>query len=529
VLISQLTRLQANQLYEKALKDHDAITLRRLCLEDLFFLLVVGLKRKDANRDWIYDRCREVQANPDGYLDLWAREHYKSTVITLALTIQDILKNPEVTVGIFSHTRPIAKSFLSQIKRELESNDMLKDLFPDILYKEPHKDSPCWSLDSGIVVKRKSNPKECTVEAWGLVDGQPTSKHFSILVYDDVVTRESVTTPDQIAKVTDAWALSLNLGAEGGKRRYIGTRYHANDTYKTVIDRGSAKARIYPATHDGKHEGIPVLMSREVLADKRRDMGPYIFASQMLQNPMADNAMGFKTEWLQFYNVLRKAVKWNYYVLVDAANEKKKTNDYTVMVVIALGPDNNYYLVDGIRDRINLTERTNRLFEFVRKWQPVAVGYEKYGKDSDIEHIQYVQEEQGYRFPVIELGGSMPKNDRIRRLVPIFEQRRFYLPNRLLFVSQEGKAVDFIQSFLKDEYESFPVCTHDDMLDCMARIVDDELAASFPKIEEDVPMALPEKKQEINPFALHANLNEQVASPQSPYPSRSWREMMTKG
>jgi hypothetical protein len=63
-------------------------------------------------------------------LDLWAREHYKSTVITFALTIQDILNDPEITVGIFSHTRPIAKAFLRQIKQEFETNEDLKAGFP---------------------------------------------------------------------------------------------------------------------------------------------------------------------------------------------------------------------------------------------------------------------------------------------------------------------------------------------------------------------------------------------------------------
>jgi len=66
------------------------------------------LKRADLNRDWYFERCREVQAAPSGYLDLWGREHRKSSLIIFGLTIQDILNDPEITVGIFSYSRPIA-------------------------------------------------------------------------------------------------------------------------------------------------------------------------------------------------------------------------------------------------------------------------------------------------------------------------------------------------------------------------------------------------------------------------------------
>lgn len=719
------------------LEDNDVDAMRRLCREDLFFLLAVALKRGDTNRDWLFDRIREVEARPDGHLDAWAREHYKSTIITYALTIRDILIDPNVTIGIFSHTRPIAKKFLSQIKDELEKNNFLKGLYPDILYAAPHKEADSWSLDNGITVKRSANPKEKTIEAWGLVDGQPIGAHFSLLVYDDVVTRESVTTPEQIEKTNEALALSFNLGAHGGKRRFIGTRYHFADTYRMVEERAIAIPRIYAATEDGTPEGKPVFLTAESLAEKRMSMGPYVFAChgagtlvtmadfsqrsiehvrvgdqvigwefgeggkrahlvrttvratseriadrvestledgtklvhtpdhkwwtgrapradrkhytplgygkaeqqgvcrafypddqggqtleelraaaylagffdadgtvlgkrgaaafcqdikvnahiclkieaaldllklpwtlsvsrgsagmycltggrrtlvrflyltrgllakagrieesilsrssrhfgkgervglagqkpiepgrvytlqtdtgnyiaggfcskncQMLQNPVADNAQGFKEDWLRYYEVSPPKIL-NKYLLCDPAGGKKKENDYTVMTVWGLAEDGNYYLVDGLRDRLNLTERAAALFRLQKKHLRgfQKCGYEKYGMQADIEHIKDKMEREQYRFNIQEVGGQMPKVDRIRRLVPLFECGRVYLPRRLLFTDVEGKCRDFIQEFLRDEYTAFPVAIHDDMLDNMARIADPELSAQFP-------------------------------------------------
>ena len=428
-------------------------------------------------------RCREIQASPDGYLDLWAREHYKSTIITFALTIQNILNNPDLTIGIFSHTRPIAKAFLKQIKREFETNDKLKQNFDDILYDNPQKDSPKWSEDEGIIVKRKSNPKEATIEAWGVVDGQPTSKHFDVLVYDDVVTKESVSTPEMIKKTTDSLALSYNLGSHGGARRFIGTRYHFNDTYREVIDRGTAKSRIYAATKDGKVEGEPVFLTREKLAEKRADMGPYVFGCQMLQNPIADQTQGFKLEWLKYAAASTRG--HNLVILVDAASAKKKLSDYTAMWCIGLGPDRKVYVHDMLRDRLSLTERGTTLMNWHRKWKPMAVGYEQYGMMGDIEHIQYLQNQENYRFDITSLGGTMPKVDRIRRLIPWFEQGRIYLHPKLTKTNYEGREVDLTKAFVEEEYLAFPVAVHDDMLDALARFLDEDLPIAWPMMVED--------------------------------------------
>ena len=456
---------------------------RRKCRTDLHWLLVHGLNRKDCDNAWVKARCEEVQANPDGYLDLWARGHYKSTIITFALNIQNILIDPEVTIGIFSHTRPIAKAFLRQIKQEFETNQKLKEWFPDILYTDPRAESPKWSEDEGITVKRQSNPKEATVEAWGVVDGQPTSKHFKVLNYDDVVVPASVTSPDMIAKTTESLALSYNLGATKHRRRFAGTRYHFNDSYAHVIERGTAVPRIYPATVDGTVDGEPVLMTREALADKRKEMGPYVFGCQLLLDPKADETQGFKEEWLEY--AAAPTDGHNMVLLFDPASAKKKGSDYTAAWALGFGPDRKVYVHDMVRDRLSLTERAALVIAWHRKYAPVAVGYEHYGMQADIEHITDLQERENYRFRITALGGAMPKVDRIRRLIPWFEQGRIYLHPKIAKTDYEGRLVDLTQSFIKEEYLAFPVSAHDDMLDALARFLEPELPVAW-------PMAMPE-------------------------------------
>lgn len=470
------------------LTDETQISLARtFCQTDLYFLLRYACGRRDVEKQWIFDRCREVQADPDNRIDLWAREHYKSTIITFGLTLQEILRNPDVTVGIFSHTRPIAKGFLRQLKRELEGNEKLKMWFNDILYQNPVKESPKWSEDEGCIVRRKSNPKEATLEAWGLVDGQPTSKHYGLMIYDDVVTRESVTTPDMIAKVNEAWELSTNLSSEGGKVRIVGTRYHFNDTYAEILRRGVATPRIYPATDDGTPSGNPVLLSRESLDKKRIAQGAYTFASQQLLNPVADEAQGFKTEWIenQTYRVKGRGEGFNRYVLVDPANSKKRSSDYTAIMVVGLGQDNNYYILDMLRDRLNLTERCNALFSLHKKWKPKVVGYERYGMMADIQHINARMQEDNYRFHIVELGGMASKEDRIRRLIPLFEERRIYLPEVIWRTDYEGKSRELVTAFVEEEYKAFPVGLHDDMLDALSRMLDPEMSLNWPKYVDE--------------------------------------------
>lgn len=467
--------------------------VRLLVCADLYYLLVRVCKRVDMLNEFAFARCREVEAAPDGHLDLWAREHFKSSIITFGLTIQDILKDPETTFGIFSHTRPIAKAFLRQIMRELEANKTLHAAFPDVLWGEDVRQAPKWSEDDGIIVKRQSNPNEATIEAWGLIDGQPTSKHFKKLLYDDVVVAGSVTSPEMIQKTMTEMERSYNLGTTPGVKRGAGTRWHFNDAYKTVTDRGTLIAREHPGRKGGTEDGESVFWPDETHLEKRRDMGPYTYAAQILLNPKADSAQGFKREWLRYYSKLSSVERMNKYILVDSANSKRKESDYTAIWVVGLATDGNYYALDIVRDRLNLTERADRLFTLHRKWKPKQVRYERYGLMADIEHIEARQENETYRFDITEVAGVTSKDDRIKRLLPIFENGRFYLPKSIHVSDWQKNTVDLVHSFIEEEYYPFPVCLHKDMLDSLSRIAEPDLKLIWPKEEkaEYVPPPVP--------------------------------------
>jgi hypothetical protein len=424
----------------------DAADLALLACNDRYFLLTGLCGRKDAINDWVFTRCREVESDPDGYLDLWARYHYKSSIITFAGVLQETLIDPELTVAIFSFNKRTAKAFLAQHKRELESNEYLKTIFKDVLYQDPRNESPKWSEEEGLVFRRKGNPKEATIEAHGVIDAMPTGKHFGLLDFDDLIERGSVTNPEMIKKATEGWELAQNLGI-GEKTRlwHAGTRYLFGDTYSIILERKILKERIYPATHNGRLEGKPVFFSQAHWDDVKKKQRSTV-AAQMLQNPVAGKEGTFELKWFRPYEVLPHSL--NVYIMGDPSKGRTARSDRTAIAVIGIDAQNNKYLLDGARHRMNQSQRWDMLKMLYVKWkerpgvQMVKVGWEAYGMQTDDEYFrekQKLEKNQQAMFVIEELAwpreGKHSKEDRISRLQPDFEGSKFYLP---WYVYHEG-------------------------------------------------------------------------------------------
>lgn len=234
-------------------------------------------------------------------------------------------------------------------------------------------------------------------------------------------------------------------------------------------------------------------LDKESLDKLRNDLGEYHFSGQYGQEPVPIGGGDFKEGWIQYYaqGAIRPR-EMNIVILVDPAGgedlnrKKRKLSDWTAFMVVGLAPDNNYYLLDIIRDRLNPTDRIDTLFMLHRKWnelsgKPPKVGYEKYGMMTDTHYITEKKKVDAYNFPLIELGGTMGKEERIRRLIPDMQNGRWYFPQSLIYVDSEGRRFDLVQELINSEMPTFPRARFDDMLDALSRIYEADLSMVFPK------------------------------------------------
>ncbi|CAB4214482.1 Terminase RNaseH-like domain containing protein [uncultured Caudovirales phage] len=344
------------------------------------------------------------------------------------------------------------------------------------------------------------------------VGGSVTGEGGDYLITDDPLKPDEAVS-DVVRQGTNDWIDQTFLTRENDPKTsralVVMQRLHEEDPAGHLMERGGWEKLVLPAYFE-KRTIIQVnnkkwiceedsflqeaRMGEDELDKKLIELGMQGFVGQYLQRPAAEGGGEFQARYIQFYNnASRKftAKGMNAVILYDPANSKKnkssKDPDYTAMVVVGLAPDNNYYILDLVRDRFNPTERVNALMNLHQKWsklcgKPPVVGVEQYGMMTDKFYIEKEMEERNYRFRMVEMKGQISKEDRIRKLIPLFENSRVYLPRQIMYDSIDGKSHELVDRFIKDELTVFPVGRHDDMLDAFARILEPSLEIRFPKI-----------------------------------------------
>jgi hypothetical protein len=482
--------------YEKILSDiangviDKRAAYRSLILNDLFFIVLFVMEIEKANHPFVVARCADVQDGPvTDTLDIWARYHYKSVIVTQAETIQYALKHPDHCTGIHCYVRPLAKKFLDAIKQTFEKSELLKWCFPDIVWQNPQADAPSWSLDGGITLKRKSSSrKEATVEAWGLVEGQATGRHFERNVLDDIETDDIRESPEQLLKCYSKIEMAENLGtgSDSDVWRIIGTFYSHFGPMVKLRDRQYPDGRIMyhirlvPGSEDGTKEGKPVLVEPNTWEKLKTSQ---FFNSQQLCDPTP--AGDIKIDFNMLHPIDRRFLPQNRlkFIIVDPAGDneitKGKNNDSWAIGCLSVEPCmddlglSRIFIEEICYGKMSLDVAIDTAVSIsLRNGRITGYGIEQVGTDTAYDHII-----KGLRAQrrTAEIKKSFHDNGNVVLLSTGGKKKRRRIESSLTWPWNNGK-ISYVSTLpvnvldaLKEECNKFPMY-HVDIIDMISYI-----------------------------------------------------------
>ena len=454
--------------------------IRRLAEGSLFFftVYVIGGKDQFYNNDFVYRLCLDVQENKWGRLWVIAREHLKTTIITIISTIWEVCRNPKATFGVFSYKKPMAKKILSSIKKMIEGCPMLYTIWPDIFWKNPtqkfeiqpdgRKVGFYWSTES-MQLRQSAGGMDSTFEAHGIGGSSATGSHFSHLILDDCETMDNVNTPEAIEKRHEEMTMAINTGKTADLNIcLIGTFYAKEDAYSKLIKEGAVEEAIIQPCYDD--DGTPIYYTAEILEQKRRRMGSLVvWATQMLCDPSMSSQNAFDERWLKYWDPDPENLDGlNIYLFVDPASDKvSRKHDYTVMIAAGINSLGQILILDILRDKMTFDDKFTWLMYMYKKWHPIYVYYEETAMASDTAHLTREMEKTNMFVPIIAYSpiGLGSKASRIEKLLFEFSVGNVYMPRACFHVNWKGVRENMAETCVKEELFGYPNVSHDDFMD----------------------------------------------------------------
>lgn len=402
-------------------------------------------------------------------LDLAPRGFGKSTVGDVDYCITRILRDPNIRIMIGSKTQTQAEAFLKEIRTHFEQNTDLLRIFGD--WKKS-KDN-VWNDREFTVNKRTIIKKEATVTALG-ASGAVISKHFDIIIGDDLVGLENARTERQRANLKEWFYSSLFPTLEpDGEIHILGTRYNPLDLYEDLIKSGSYAVNIQRAlqTVEGKECSLwEDKFSVDKLKQIRADSGKIIFNMQYQNDTELAKGKIFKAQYFRYYEEykldydfqtakvliknaegIERWIKVRVYMGADLAisESENSNNDYFVLMMIGVDEDRNVYVLEYIKERLSFNAQLNTIISYGRNKYPMV---ERVGVETVAYQKSLAQELRRLSLlPIININTSKDKVTRAMRRSANFENGKVFF--------REG--MDDLEECLL----LFPEVDHDDLFD----------------------------------------------------------------
>ncbi len=398
----------------------------------------------------------------------------KSTIVNLSYPLWSILgKQKKKFVLLVGQTQHQAKQHLKNIKREMESNELLrKDLGP---FKEDDE----WSTSSLLIPKHDARIMAVSMEQ--SVRGIRHNQYRpDLIICDDIEDLSSVKTLEGRNKTYD-WLTSevIPAGDQSTRLVMIGNLLHED----SVIMR--MKEKIRKQEMSGKYKAYPVVRNKKPLwvgkyknmqaikTEEKRVGNPIAWEREFMLRIVPDDGQVVHREWIQYYDELPKSnsvdpdeggISFRQCAIgVDLAISQKQTADYTAMVPAKI------YLIGHKAFVYILPEIVNRRMDFSTSQETLkALAETIYDSPKSvkmyIEGVGYQQafiqetKHQGY-----ETVDVQPRGDKRSRLST---SSHYIKTGRVMFPKKGCER-------LISQMTGFGVEKHDDMVDALTTLVNE--------------------------------------------------------
>ena len=405
--------------------------------------------------------CDFVQTEKRFKLILMPRGSFKTSVVTIGYSLFSLVKNPNIRILIDSETLGRSKKFLSEIKRHLESNEKLRELYG----VHNAKSDDTWSKTEIYSSQRVKNLKEPSIAIAG-IDTPAVGLHFDLIIADDLHSEKNITSRDQIDQVIEHYKLLLSVLEPDGELIVIGTRWDDTDLYGYIIDNEADRFDIMKrsAIDDDGNLLMPDRLSQEFLDNMKKTQGSYLYSCQYLNDPVSREDAEFKQEDFRYYEPKDiDNMPLNVFMAVDPAISQRDSGDFTAIVVGGFDGAGNLYILDIFRQRVNPGQLVNQIFLMADQWMPRLLGIETTVFQQVLAYnLRDEMKVRGRYLPMIELrrDTAESKENRIRALVPRYLTHNVYHPKSHPHLSD-----------MEMELVRFPRGKHDDIIDATSDLL----------------------------------------------------------
>lgn len=442
---------------------------------DLYFFAKGVLGFSDMAPNCHGPACRFITQNPAQYkLVLWPRDHFKSSVLTIAGTLQKVIQNPELRCLIRNEVATNANRFLRTIRQHAEGNRVFRALYPEIIPKDTKRVR--WN-DSELDFARKGHYPEPTISAAGITS-TTTSQHFNHITDDDPISESAVKSDLEMTEAINRLkgVDALLIDPERDTHWLIGTRWSFADVYSWYEK--AYRPRLARFIRGAIEDGEPIFPERfslNTLAHTRTVVGEYRWSCNYMNNPRNPDIQDLNIEDLRYWEwdaagdrvILHDAAgqvcdTWrldelDVTITVDVAPPESKTtnSDRNSIAVCGVSPRNQVVVLESWTTRCTPTELIDQLVMFTKRYGPRKIGIEKATYQYSLKYFlsQRTSAEGLYsRIEPVAPGGK--NKPHVRGLQPLMATGRLFIHSTHMI--------------LRQEMADYPLGEHDDAVDALA-------------------------------------------------------------